>query len=470
MKNKTTKRVISLFLSTLSIGMLFGIVSCQQLGLEKEKDNSSTMAIALLAAGSASSGSSAGTGTAGTTVAPSGLTYSGSPYSYKVGTAITTQTPTVTGSITSCSASPTLPAGLSIATTTCAVSGTPTIESAAKDYTITATNSIGSTTAKINITVLNAYTETLFAGSTSGNIDGTGSSAKFNTTRGMAFDASGNLYVGDRFNYSIRKISTAGVVTTFAGGLAGNLDGTGTAARLNYASGLVFDSSGNLYAADAMNGNIRKITSAGVVTIFAGSNAGPTAGTLGYLDGTGTGALFGGLYGITIDSSGNLYVAELGCIRKVTPAAVVTTVAGSCTLSGNTDGTGTAARFHNIEDITIDSNGNLYVTDSFYHTIRKITSAGVVTTIAGGSLNPGADGTGTAANFGNPRGIKIGSDGNLYVADDGSQRDIRKVTTDGVVTSLKLPWKVCYSASHLAFDSVGTMYLSCGYSIVKVTK
>lgn len=469
MKNKTTKRVIFLFLSTLSIGMLLGTVSCQQLGLEKEKDNSSTMAIAALAAGNASSGSSAGTGTAGTTVAPSGLTYSGSPYSYKVGTAITTQTPTVTGSITSCSASPTLPAGLSIATTTCAVSGTPTIESTAKDYTITATNSIGSTTAKINITVLNAYTETLFAGSTtSGNIDGTGSSAKFNTTRGMAFDASGNLYVGDRFNYSIRKISTAGVVTTFVGGLAGNLDGTGTAARLNYASGLVFDSSGNLYAADAMNGNIRKITSAGVVTIFAGSNAGPTAGTLGYLDGTGTGALFSGLYGITIDSSGNLYVAELSCIRKVTPAAVVTTVAGSCTLSGNTDGTGTAARFQSLEDITIDTNGNLYVTGSFNNTVRKITSAGVVTTLAGGSLTTGADGTGTAANFKYPRGIKFAPDGNLYVADDGN--DIRKVTTDGVVTSLKFPWKVCSNATHLASNTVDAMYLSCGYSIVKVTK
>lgn len=469
MKNKTTKRVIFLFLSTLSIGMLLGTVSCQQLGLEKEKDNSSTMAIAALAAGNASSGSSAGTGTAGTTVAPSGLTYSGSPYSYKVGTAITTQTPTVTGSITSCSASPTLPAGLSIATTTCAVSGTPTIESTAKDYTITATNSIGSTTAKINITVLNAYTETLFAGSTtSGNIDGTGSSAKFNTTRGMAFDASGNLYVGDRFNYSIRKISTAGVVTTFVGGLAGNLDGTGTAARLNYASGLVFDSSGNLYAADAMNGNIRKITSAGVVTIFAGSNAGPTAGTLGYLDGTGTGALFSGLYGITIDSSGNLYVAELSCIRKVTPAAVVTTVAGSCTLSGNTDGTGTAARFQSLEDITIDTNGNLYVTGSFNNTVRKITSAGVVTTLAGGSLTTGADGTGTAANFKYPRGIKFAPDGNLYVADDGN--DIRKVTTDGVVTSLKFPWKVCSNATHLASNTIDAMYLSCGYSIVKVTK
>ncbi len=293
----------------------------------------------------------------------------------------------------------------------------------------------GTATSTSSYTVY-TYTVTTFAGTagSSGTTDGTGTAARFSGPYGITIDSSGNLYVSDSDNHCIRKITSAGVVTTFAGlcGTSGTTDGTGTAARFGNPNGITIDSSGNLYVVQPGYQTIRKITSAGVVTTFAG-----TAGSSGTTDGTGTAARFNYPKGITIDTSGNLYVADDGnhCIRKITSAGVVTTFAGLCGTSNLTDGTGTAARFSSPEGITADTSGNLYVTD-YNQIIRKITSAGVVTTFAGSSLGSGfTDGTGTAARFYWPKGITADTSGNLFVADSGNYR-IRKITSAGIVITV----------------------------------
>ena len=263
--------------------------------------------------------------------------------------------------------------------------------------------------------------------------DGTGTAAKFNSPEGLVVDSSGNVYVADRGNNRIRKITSAGVVTTFAGSAtAGTANGTGTAATFNQPNAITIDSSGNLYVIDAFAATqIRKITPAGVVTSFAGQ-----VGVTGSTDGTGTAARFGGIQGIAIDSSDNLYVTDTSNfkIRKITSAGVVTTFAGSGT-TGTVNATGTAASFQDINRITVDSSGNLYVVESTALTIRKITSAGVVTTLAGSGTSAYVDGTGTAASFQQIGGITVDSSGNLYVTESGGGQTIRKITPAGVVTT-----------------------------------
>ena len=269
--------------------------------------------------------------------------------------------------------------------------------------------------------ITSAVAVTTLAGtpSVSGSADTSGTNAvMFNSPTGIAM-AGGNLYVGDMGNHTIRKVTTAGVVTTFAGlaGVPGTSDATGTNARFNAPTGIGADSAGNLYVADTGNHGIRRITTAGTVTTFAG-----TLGVSGSANLTGTSASFNSPKGIVVDASGNVYVADTGnhAIRKITSAGVVTTFAGGMGVSGTANGTGTAARFNAPTGITIDSTGNLYVADTGNNAIRKITSAGVVTTIAGGSAGA-ADGTGTAAKFQSPTGIGIDAEGfNIYIADTGN--------------------------------------------------
>ena len=265
--------------------------------------------------------------------------------------------------------------------------------------------------------------------------DGAGLAASFNSPYGIAADASGNLYVADTFNNTIRKVTPAGVVTTLAGvsKATGSTDGTGLAASFDSPSGIAVDASGNLYIADANNATIRKVTPEGVVSTLAG-----TAGNFGSADGTGSAASFYWPQGVAVDNSGNLYIADTGnhTIRMVTPEGVVTTLAGTAGSRGSTDGTGSAARFYHPWSIAVDTSGNLYVADSENDTIRKITPEGVVSTLAGSAETQGtADGTGSAANFDWPRGIALGTNGNLYIADLGNSR-IRMVTPEGVVTTL----------------------------------
>ena len=256
--------------------------------------------------------------------------------------------------------------------------------------------------------------------------DGTGSEAKFYNPRGVATDAFGNVYVADTSNHTIRKITPAGVVTTLAGtgsvkgsidaaSFIGSADGTGAAARFNSPFGVATDASGNVYVADYANNTIRKITPAGVVTTLAG-----TVGSSRSADGTGSEARFGDPTGVTTDAGGNLYVADANnhTIRKITPAGVVTTLAGTAGTSGSADGTGAAARFSNPNGVATDAGGNLYVADANNRTIRKITPTGVVTTLAGTAGTRGsADGTGAAASFDFPSSVATDAIGNVYATE-----------------------------------------------------
>src|SRR5206468_1329426 len=180
--------------------------------------------------------------------------------------------------------------------------------------------------------------------------------------------------------------------TTLAGvvGSPGSADGSQNLARFNSPYGVAMDSSGNIYVADNYNSTIRKITAGGVVTTLAG-----LAGSYGSADGTGSAARFYGPSGVAVDNAGNVYVADAGnhTIRKATPAGVVTTLAGLAGNPGSADGTGSAARFFDPRGLATDSSGNVYVGDYGNQTIRKITPAGAVTTLAGLAGNPGsADG------------------------------------------------------------------------------
>lgn len=262
--------------------------------------------------------------------------------------------------------------------------------------------------------------------------DGTGVNAQFNYPTGIVKDAAGNLYVADRDNHRIRKITPAGAVTTFAGsGVAGLLDGTGTAAKFNQPYGITIDGSGNFYVADRLNHAIRKITPAGVVTTVAGN------GNNGATNGTGAAATFWEPLNLAVDASGNIFVADYRnyVIRKITPAGVVTTFAGTTGDAGFANGTGTSASFSGTFGITIDGSGNLYVGDHQNSCIRKITPAAVVTTVAGMGMQGWRDGQADSAKFFNPTQLIADAAGNLYVSDTYNNR-IRMVTTSGQVITL----------------------------------
>lgn len=273
------------------------------------------------------------------------------------------------------------------------------------------------------------------AGSVQGFKDGKGGQALFSAPAGLTRDASGVIYVADLLNHRIRKILADGTVSTLAGSpLPGQSNGPLNSASFNNPADIVIDSAGTLFIADRGNHLIRKITAAGVVSTLAGSNT-KGVGTVngGYVDGTGTAAKFNGPSGLVL-SGGNLYVADTANnrIRKVTMAGVVTTVAGSGT-AGFGDGKGTAAKFKAPEGITVNNAGTLFVGDTGNNRIRSIALDGTVTTLAGSGTANFKDGKGTAAQFNAPAKLCIDGLGQLLVADWKNHR-IRTVKLDGTVT------------------------------------
>jgi streptogramin lyase len=263
-----------------------------------------------------------------------------------------------------------------------------------------------------------------------GSINGTDTTASFNKPFGVATDASGNIYVADAGNNQVRKITPAGVVSKFAGtGAAGAANGTDTA-TFNSPLGVAVDGSGNVYVADYGNDLIRKISTAGVISTLAGT------GATGADNGAGTAATFNLPESVAVDASGNVYVADNGnnLIRKITPAGVVSTLAGSGTV-GSANGTGTAASFNSPFGIAVDGTGNVYVADAGNNQIRKISAAGVVTTFAGSGAKGANNATGAAASFNTPSGVAVDALGNVYVADENNNL-VRKITAAGVVTTI----------------------------------
>jgi DNA-binding beta-propeller fold protein YncE len=310
--------------------------------------------------------------------------------------------------------------------------------------------------------ITSARVVTTLAGSpiSVGSDNGTGSAARFFHPSGVAVDSAGTIYVADTLNHMIRKIAAGDVVTTLAGsGVPGNADGTGTAAQFSSPQSVAVDSVGNVYVADTNNHTIRKITPAGVVTALAGT------GVPGNL--SADPPQFSSPAGVAVDSSGTVYVADSGnhAIRKITPAGVVTTLAGtgaSGTIAAN------PARFNTPSGVAVDSNGNVYVADSGNHAIRRITAAGVVTTLAGDGTAGSGDTANAPVRFNGPTGVAVDGAGNVYVAD--TQNDtIRKITSGGVVTTFAGQAGSVFSAdgavrfnvpAGVAVDSNGTVYVA----------
>lgn len=276
--------------------------------------------------------------------------------------------------------------------------------------------------------VSTAWMVKTLAGGTQGYAEGRGTAARFSQPLSAAVDNDGNLYVADRWNNRIRKITPEGVVTTLAGSLSGFADGTGAAALFSGPYGVAFDGSDTLYVADTFNNRIRKVTLNGVVTTLAG-------GTLGTADGAGAAAQFAYPTGLAVGADGVVYVADFqnDRIRTISPGGVVTTLAGST--QGYAEGTGAAAKFSRPFGLTVNRAGTVYVADSQNHRIRQITPAGMVTTLAGST--PGnADGVGAAAQFRLPFGVAVNGAGQLYVADTLNNR-VRQITPAGDVTTLE---------------------------------
>ena len=271
---------------------------------------------------------------------------------------------------------------------------------------------------------------TLAGSGAAAELDGTGAAAKFNGPYGIAYDGGGNLYVSDRTGDVIRKIVIAtGVVTTYAGiaNTAGSTNLTLLTSKFKSPAGLTVDASGNIYVADLGNNLIRKL-SGNTVTTLAGS------GVAGAANGTGVLASFNGPNDLVADASGNLFVADElnSLLRKIViNTGVVTTFAGSA--AGYIDATGVAAKFNKLSGISIDALDNLYVADLSNERIRLVTPAGVVTTIAGSGANAEADGTNIAASFGKPAGIDVDGLGNCYIVDDptGTTGTVRKMSIVG---------------------------------------
>lgn len=281
-----------------------------------------------------------------------------------------------------------------------------------------------------------------------GAVDGIGAVARFQFPSGVAVDQSGSVYVADSGNHTIRKVLSDGSTSTLAGaaGIAGTADSTiGTAARFNYPGNLAIDTTGNLYVADTLNHTIRRVnTVTGAVVTFAG-----TAGVAGALDATGTAATFNRPTGVAVDTSGNVYVADTynNLIRRIASSGVVTTLAGSVGQAGSDDGAGGLARFNQPFALTLDANGNIFIADTRNNTIRRsgTVSAPAITTQPQGRAVPiGGNATFTVIATGTPtpsyqwQRQPAGTSGFFNLSNGGSYSGVNTatLTVSGVLSSM----------------------------------
>lgn len=284
-----------------------------------------------------------------------------------------------------------------------------------------------------------------------GYADGPALYAQFHDPMGLAIDVDGNLYVSDWVNHRIRMITPRGPVTTVAGsGTPGPysdiLDGPADTARLFGPEGLTVDDQGSVYVADTLNNRIRRISPAGMVTTIAGSGPGTVYGFDGaHVDGPADTARFNDPSDVAVDTDGVLYVTDRlnHVIRRITPDGQVSTFAGSGK-AGTTDGVGSAASFELPNRIAIDEEGTLYVTEgrfldfgerTYGFRVRKITPDAEVTTLAGTGEPGYRDGPALSAEFDVPIGIDVDAKGNVYVVESGAHR-IRRISPDGIVSTV----------------------------------
>jgi uncharacterized protein (TIGR03437 family) len=262
-------------------------------------------------------------------------------------------------------------------------------------------------------------------------------SAQLNSPLGVAVDAAGNVYIADTLNNVVRRVGTNGVISTFAGngtaGFAGD-GGAAGSAQLSGPQGLAVDSGGNLYIADTQNHRVRKVTGGNISTV-AGSG---TAGFGG--DGGAAGsAQLNSPFGVAVDAAGNLYIAEFGNnrVRKVTTAGTISTLAGNGVSGyGGDNGQATSALLNGPQAVAVDAAGNVYIADTANNRVRKVATSGVITTAAGNGL-AGYSGDGAAAlsaQVGNPTALAVDSIGNVYIA-DGSAR-VRKLFLSGIINTI----------------------------------
>ena len=308
---------------------------------------------------------------------------------------------------------------------------------------------------------------TTVAGSSNTGYSGDGgpaTNANIGDPRGVAFDASGKLYIADYNNNRIRRVDTNGNVTTFAGnGVAayGGDGGAATNASLGYPGGMAFDAFGNLYITDDYNNRIREVDTKGNITTFAGNGVAAYGGD----GGAATNASLGYPGGVAIDAFGNLYIADYNNnrIRRVDTNGIITTVAGNGTQTYSGDGgAATNASLYYPRSVAFDTGGNLFIADQNNLHIRKVDTNGIITTVAGngsyGYLGDG--GAATNASIGYPGGVAFDAFGNLYIADYNNNR-IRRVDTNGIITTVVGKGSIGYSGDGGAATNA-SLYLPYG--------
>ncbi len=257
---------------------------------------------------------------------------------------------------------------------------------------------------------------------------------------GVAVDTSGNVYIAESYNCRIRKVSPLGIISTIAGSATGGFGGDGgpaTAAKLARPCAVAVDNAGNVYIADGGNNRIRKVSATGIISTIAGNDSSACSGD----GGPATDAMLSDLRDVAVDGSGNVYIVDdYNCyrIRKIDVSGIISTYAGSgvCGFMGD-GGPATAARICGPRGMAVGAAGNIYIAEGYNYCIRKVAPSGIISTIAGGptASSTGDSGLATATRLGRPVSVAADDSGNVFVADEGSNR-VRKIDVAGIITTI----------------------------------